>query len=169
LKAIPIQTAPEPGFMTDWQPLWVVLMTQAQGVSRVIERVHNNRLQYAQQLNEMGAKIDLYNPEIEDPKAYYEFDWDSQDANYHAAKIHGPTPLKGISLRVPDLRGGATLTIAALVASGQTTLENIELIERGYEDLNGRLGQLGAKIDRIDLPNNQSIQPPYINNTSSLS
>lgn len=149
LRARDVKTAPEPGFMTDWQPLWTLLMTQAKGTSRVIEAVHNDRLQFTQQLTEMGAKITLYNPDVADPEAFYEFDDPASDANWHAAKITGPTLLQARDLEIPDLRAGATLTVAALIAKGKSTLMGIEHIDRGYEELDGRLRQLGAKIKRL--------------------
>lgn len=150
LKACDIKTSPEPGFMTDWQPLWTILMTQAQGTSHVIEAVHNNRLQFATQLNQMGAKIELYSPKVSDPDKYYEFDDASKDANLHAARISGPTQFQPMKLTVPDLRAGATLTIAALIAKGKSEISDIHHIERGYEDLDGHLRQLGADIEKVE-------------------
>ena len=150
LKATDIKTTPEPGFMTDWQPLWTLLMTQAKGTSHVVEAVHNNRLQFSEQLNKMGAKIKLYNPQVKNPEKFYEFNNLKEDTNFHAAEIVGPTPLRAMSLKVPDLRAGATLTIAALIAKGRSILQDIHHIERGYENLDGRLRQLGAKIRRAD-------------------
>jgi len=149
LKAIDIQTQPAPGFMTDWQPLWTLLMTQAKGVSRVIERVHNNRFQFAQQLKKMGAEIDFYNPVVKEQERYYEFDHYREEGVFHAARIKGPVQLRGGKLEVTDLRAGATLTIAALVAQGQSTIVNLEHIDRGYEKLDEKLKQLGAKIKRL--------------------
>jgi len=146
LRPTSIKTAPEPGFMTDWQPLWTLLMTQAKGRCEVIEAVHNNRLQFTSQLNIMGANIKLYSPEVNDPESFYEFDNSVSDTNFHAAAISGPTPLKATTLEIPDLRAGATLTIAALIADGESRLTGIEHIERGYEDLDVRLRQLGANI-----------------------
>jgi UDP-N-acetylglucosamine 1-carboxyvinyltransferase len=149
LKATSLETSPAPGFMTDWQPLWTILMTQARGVSRVIERVHNNRFQFVPQLNQMGAKITLYNPQVKNLQEYYEFDDAEKDPNFHAAKVVGPTSLKGKELQVTDLRAGATLTIAALTAQGRSSLSQIEHIDRGYEQLDEKLKQLGAKIKRV--------------------
>ncbi|PIS09150.1 UDP-N-acetylglucosamine 1-carboxyvinyltransferase [Candidatus Beckwithbacteria bacterium CG10_big_fil_rev_8_21_14_0_10_34_10] len=149
LKATNIETQPAPGFMTDWQPLWTILMTQAKGISQVIERVHNNRFQYCHELEKMGAKIKLFNPEVRNLKKYYEFDNPETDKNLHAAKITGPTPLKGANLKVTDLRAGATLVMAALIAKGKSTLENISHIDRGYEKLDEKLRQLGANIKRV--------------------
>jgi UDP-N-acetylglucosamine 1-carboxyvinyltransferase len=150
LQATDIKTAPEPGFMTDWQPLWTLLMTQTKGVSRVIEAVHNSRLQFTEQLNRMGAKISLYQPKVTDLETFYEFDGPASDSNFHGAKITGPTPLRAGNFVVPDLRAGATLTIAALVAAGESILTGIDHIDRGYEQLDDRLRQLGAQIERRD-------------------
>jgi UDP-N-acetylglucosamine 1-carboxyvinyltransferase len=126
-------------------------MTQASGTSTIIEAVHNNRLQFSEQLNAMGAKIELFNPDVKDPETYYEFDiikgWDTP---MHAARITGPTDLKAATLYSPDLRGGATLTIAGLIARGQSTIEQIDHIERGYENLHDNLLNLGAEIKRVE-------------------
>ena len=149
LKAVDIETAPEPGFMTDWQPLWTTMMTQAQGTSTVVEAVHNNRLAFIKELNEMGAKIELFDPKIADPTAVYQFDWPERVHNFHAARVTGPTPLKGCHMTVPDLRGGATLVMAAIIASGESVIDNIELIERGYENFDERLRNLSANIERV--------------------
>jgi UDP-N-acetylglucosamine 1-carboxyvinyltransferase len=150
LQSTNIKTAPEPGFMTDWQPLWSILMTQANGESEIIEAVHNNRLQFTDQLVQMGANISLFNPETSNPEEFYEFDNPGEDTHLHGARIVGPTKLSSLNMNVPDLRAGATLTIAALVATGRSELNGIEHIERGYEELNGRLRQLGADIVRVE-------------------
>lgn len=151
LKATDITTAPYPGFMTDWQPLWTTLMTQAQGESEIIEAVYDYRLGFAQALVKMGAKIALFNPKITDPEKFYNFNIkDDKPANFHAAKVTGPTPLKGRKLKVTDIRSGATLTNAALIAQGKSVITGVERIDRGYEDLDGRLRQLGADIKRVD-------------------
>lgn len=147
LKAADLVTAPEPGFMTDWQPLWTTMMTQAQGVSTVVEAVHNNRLAFTSQLNSMGAKIELFDPQGYESK--YQFDWPEKSHNFHGARVFGPTPLIGKPLTVPDLRGGATLVLAAIMASGESTIDNIELIDRGYEHFDTRLRALSANISRI--------------------
>lgn len=149
LKATNILTRPHPGFMTDWQPLWAILMTQSQGTSEIIEAVHNNRFQYVDKLNQMGAKINFFEPANVDKQTYYEFDYSSEDDRIsHGIKIFGPTPLSAINAEIPDLRAGATLVIAALIADGQSSLTNIEHIDRGYEFLDQRLNQLGADIRR---------------------
>lgn len=147
LKAIDIITAPEPGFMTDWQPLWTTMMTQAGGTSTVIEAVHNNRLAFTSQLNTMGASIELFDPAGSEDT--YQFDWPEKTHNFHAARVHGPSRLMGTRLTVPDLRGGATLVLAAIMAEGESVIDNIELIDRGYEHFDDRLTNLSAKIERI--------------------
>jgi len=151
LKPVNIETAPYPGFMTDWQPLWTTLMTQAVGESIVHETIFENRFAYVPSLQKMGAEIKLFSPPISNPDIFYNFDWNSESAKYpHAVKISGPRKLKGSELEVTDIRAGATLVLAALIADRGSVLEGIEHIERGYVDLEGRLASLGAKIKRID-------------------
>ena len=150
LKATSVQTAPHPGFLTDWQPLWTTLMTQAYGLSIVHETVHENRFGFVESLKKMGAEIEFFKPKVDGPKQFYNFHW-TQKAKIspHAIKIQGPTKLQGSSLEVNDIRAGATLVLAALTAEGTTVLENIEHIERGYENLEERLELLGARIKRV--------------------
>jgi UDP-N-acetylglucosamine 1-carboxyvinyltransferase len=149
LVATDIITEPEPGFMTDWQPLWTTMMTSAKGASHVIELVHNNRLAFTKELNIMGANIELYDPIIDNPEDKYQFIWPERIHNFHAAKITGPTALHGVDMTVPDLRGGATLVMAAIMATGTSTISNVELIDRGYERFDERLRSLSANIERI--------------------
>jgi len=149
LNATNLTTSPEPGFMTDWQPLWTTMMTSATGVSEVIETVHNNRLAFTSELVRMGAKIELFDPRPKDPTEFYQFDWPERASNFHAARVVGPTTLTGTKLTVPDLRGGATLVMAALMARGDSVISNLEHIDRGYEDFDARLRLLGAKIKRV--------------------
>ena len=149
LKATDVITGPHPGFMTDWQPLWAVLMTQAKGQSVIHEAVHPNRFQYVAGLTRMGARIEKFNPPVADLAKTYHFNpADDRPAYHHAIRITGPTSLKAGNMDVPDLRAGATFVLAALVASGRTTLNHIEHIERGYESLEARLQAIGAKIKR---------------------
>ena len=150
LKATELKTAPYPGFMTDWQPLWTTLMTQAEGESIVVETIFPNRLRFTKDLIKMGAKISLFNPKVSDKERFYNFNLeDDQEDYFHAAKIFGPTKLKPIKVRIPDLRAGATLVLAGLMAKGESILANINQVDRGYENLNGRLIELGAKIKRV--------------------
>lgn len=149
LCATDITTAPEPGFMTDWQPLWTTMMTKATGVSHVIEAVTQHRLAFTDQLKEMGAKIEYYDPAPTDPTNFYEFNYPEKKSYPHAAIITGPTTLHGHTMTVPDLRGGATLVMAAIMAKGESVIDNVELIDRGYEQFDARLSQLSANIKRV--------------------
>lgn len=152
LRATDIITDVYPGFKTDWQPLWAVLLTQAEGTSEIHEAVSANRFQYAQALAEMGAQIELYNPEVKDPDKLYNFNLDEVQSHYrHALKITGPTELQGIDYTVADLRAGATIMIAAMAAHGKTTIIDTERhVERGYEAITHRFNSMGAKITRTE-------------------
>jgi UDP-N-acetylglucosamine 1-carboxyvinyltransferase len=126
-------------------------MTQANGESTVHETIFENRFGYMLYLQKMGAKVELFSPAVSDTANFYNFDWNSESAKYfHAAKIVGPTKLKGTDLEVTDIRAGATLVFAALMAEGESNLFGIEHIERGYENLEGRLSRLGARIRKVD-------------------
>lgn len=150
LKAINIETSPEPGFMTDWQAIFTILLTQTVGCSSIIERVYPSRFQHIENLKKMGAKINFFNPEIADPNTFYEFNKESDKPEYfHGVKIYGPTKLLPASFQINDLRAGASITIAALVANGTSTVDGVEFIERGYEKLAERLCSLGANIKYI--------------------
>ncbi len=150
LKATDVVTKYHPGFKTDWQPLWVTLMTQAQGTSTVHETVTQSRFQYVPALQEMGAKIELYNPEVTNPDEVYNFNLDVVDAtDRHAAKITGPTSFKPGSFTIKDLRHGATLLIAGMMSAGTTVLHDPDHhIDRGYENLDQAFSQLGAQITK---------------------
>jgi UDP-N-acetylglucosamine 1-carboxyvinyltransferase len=151
LKATQVQTAPHPGFMTDWQAIWATLMTQAKGVSIIHETVFENRFTYIPLLEKFGAEVRRMSVPLEDPEKIYNFNWTKESENlFHAAAVSGPTKLHAASEEVTDIRTGATLCLAALIAEGQSNLSNIELIERGYENLDGRLRELGAKIFKTD-------------------
>ena len=151
LRAVNITTQPHPGFMTDWQPLWSVLATQFKGTSEIIETVFTSRFQFVSSLQAMGAKIEFFQPKINSPESYYNFNLkDDLSSNFHGLQISGPTPLIGQTITVTDIRAGATLALAGLVAQGQTVLTGLEHIDRGYEDFSGRLLSLGAKIERIN-------------------
>ena len=150
LKAIDIETGPEPGFMTDWQAIFSVLLTQSIGVSSLIEKVYPSRFQHLSYLEKMGVKITLFNPAIKDPDTYYEFNSDADKPEYfHGVKIYGPVKLKPSQFSINDLRAGACITLAALTAEGESIIDNVEFIERGYEKLADRLCSLGANIKYI--------------------
>src|SRR6185312_6553867 len=139
LKPVTVETDVHPGFMTDWQQPLIVALTQANGVSIVHETVYENRLGFTASLNEMGAKIVVHPHGLPDtPRRVPRRDFEQ------AAVITGPTPLHGADVLVPDLRGGFSYLIAALVAEGQSTVRNVGLIRRGYEHIIEKLEALGA-------------------------
>jgi UDP-N-acetylglucosamine 1-carboxyvinyltransferase len=163
LKATTIETTPHPGFMTDWQSLWFTLMTQARGKSTIIERVYPSRFQYVDYLIKMGAKVKFFNPEVTNPNHYYNFNLDTDKPEYfHGADILGPINLKGICAEVNDIRAGATLTLAALIAEGESVISGAEKIERGYENLDVRLANLGGSIKRIRENKNDKKRSPIL-------
>jgi UDP-N-acetylglucosamine 1-carboxyvinyltransferase len=128
LKAAQVKTMPYPGLPTDLQAPFGVLATQAEGASLIFDTMYENRLKYINELKKMGADATILDP--------------------HRAVINGPTVLYGAEIESLDLRAGATLVIAALVAEGQSILGGVEQIDRGYENLDGRLRELGADITR---------------------
>ena len=128
IKAYDLKTHEYPGFSTDLQSPYVVLMTQARGNSLVQETIYDRRLIWTDMLSQMGANIIMCDP--------------------HRVVVSGPTRLYGKKLISPDIRAGIALVIAALVAEGRTEIDNIYQIDRGYERLDERLRQLGADIRR---------------------
>lgn len=149
IKATDVETTPYPGFMTDWQAPWAVLMTQAEGESIIHERVYESRFGYATELEKMGADITLFKPEVKNPEEFYNFNIeDDESENNHAAKIKGPTPLHNAVVTITDLRAGATLVLAALAAKGESVILEIQHLDRGYENFEKRLSMLGANIRR---------------------
>lgn len=145
-----ITTQPFPGFMTDWQGPWAVLMTKAKGMSIIHEAIYENRFGYASELEKMGANIELFNPVVKNPKTFYNFNLsDDNDGYKHAAKISGPVELHNGIVAITDLRAGATLVLAALAAKGKSVIIDIEHLDRGYEGFDQRLKGLGANIKRV--------------------
>lgn len=149
LKATHIITQPHPGFMTDWQAPWAVLMTQAKGRSTIHETIFEQRFSYVKELCKMGAKITYFCPKVKRPESLYNFNC-SKDYEFHrqAIEITGPTELHNAVLDIHDLRAGATLVIAALSAKGMSFVYGVEQIDRGYEAIELRLSKLGARIKR---------------------
>jgi UDP-N-acetylglucosamine 1-carboxyvinyltransferase len=127
LRAINAQSVPYPGLATDLQAPMAVLLTQAQGVSFIYERVFDNRLLYVGELRKMGAEV---------------------VTSGTTALISGPTPLIGASVRALDIRAGAALVLAGLAAQGRTEVSDIYHLDRGYEGLDQKLRSLGAVIQR---------------------
>lgn len=149
LQATDVTTQIEPGFMTDWQPLFATLLTQCRGTSVLHETIMQNRFQYVDALVQMGANIEKFNPEVENRDSVYNFNLEDDSPDYfHAIKVTGPTALQAGKFEVHDLRHGATLIIAALAASGTSYISGVEHVERGYEALAERLTSLGASISR---------------------
>lgn len=150
LQPTNITTSIYPGFMTDWQAPWAVLMTQAQGTSTIHETVFENKLGYANELKKMGAEITFFNPDVANKQELYNFNLaDDKPEYYHAISISGPTPLHDAVVMMLDIRAGATLVLAALAAKGETVISGVEKLDRGYENFETRLASLGANIKRI--------------------
>ena len=123
-----LRTAVYPGFATDLQAPFAVLLTQAKGVSKIYETLFEGRLNYLFELQKMGAEVEILNP--------------------NEALIKGPKKLKGVQIASCDIRAGAAMVLAALIADGSTEISNIDYIDRGYEQLDEKLRSLGAKIVR---------------------
>ncbi len=150
LVATDVVTSIYPGFMTDWQSPWAVLMTQAEGVSTIHETVFENKCGYYLELKKMGAKITPFKPHVEDPESFYNFNLDDDQKGFvHALKIYGPTELHNAVVNSIDIRAGATVVVAALAAKGKSTIFGIEKLDRGYENFEIRLNALGANIQRV--------------------
>jgi UDP-N-acetylglucosamine 1-carboxyvinyltransferase len=126
LAGVDVSTLPFPGFATDLQAQMMVVLTQATGAGIITENVYENRLQVAEELNRMNAGIDLFGG--------------------HRALIRGPRRLSGTIVQAPDLRGGAALVLAGLVAEGTTIVDSARHILRGYENFEEKLCGLGATV-----------------------
>ncbi len=150
LMSVDVQTSSYPGFMTDWQGPWSVLMTNAKGKTIIHETVYENRFGYVSELKKMGANIILFNPDVKNPEEVYGFNLSDNDPSYfHAIEVNGPTNLHNGVVEIADLRAGATLVLAALFAHGESTILGAEHLDRGYEKLEEGLGSLGADIKRV--------------------
>lgn len=146
LKPLAIETDVHPGFMTDWQQPWVLMMTQADGLSVVHETVYENRFGYVSELQKMGAEIELYTSCLGGGECRF-----TTLEHPHSAVIFGPTKLRGADINIPDLRAGFVYMIAAAIADGTSTVTGIHHVERGYEKIEDKLKGLGVKIERITL------------------
>lgn len=143
LKGIEVETDTHPGFMTDWQQPFVVVLTQAHGTSVVHETVYEERFGYTDTLVKMGANITLFS------NCLGEIECRFKGQNYkHSAVINGPSKLTAAEVEVPDIRAGLAFVVAALVAEGTSTLTGIHHLDRGYERLEEKLRGVGAKIKR---------------------
>jgi UDP-N-acetylglucosamine 1-carboxyvinyltransferase len=127
LKPIDIVTAPFPGFPTDMQAQFMAVLTQAEGTSHLTETIFENRFMHVPELARLGAKISIHG---------------------NVATVKGTTPLSGAVVMATDLRASASLIIAGLIARGETTIRRIYHLDRGYEHIEKKLSDLGAKIIR---------------------
>ena len=144
-KSIALETDVHPGFMTDWQQPFTVLLTQAKGMSVIHETVFADRFGYTEDLNRMGADTGLY------PKCLGELECRFRERDFnHSCIIRGPTPLQAADLTMPDIRAGASFLLAALCAHGTSRIRGIDHIERGYDQLYVKLQKLGAHIERVE-------------------
>ena len=125
LKAVDIKTMPYPGFPTDMQSIFTTMLTTAKGTSMIVENLFENRYKYTQELLRMGAKINIEGK---------------------TAVVKGVRKLYGATVKATDLRGGAALVMAGIVAKGNTKVENIEYILRGYEKFQQKLKNIGVDI-----------------------
>jgi UDP-N-acetylglucosamine 1-carboxyvinyltransferase len=131
LRACDLDTAPHPGFPTDLQAQYMALMTCAEGVSTIRETVFENRFQHALELARMGADVRVEGG---------------------AARVYGRTPLSGAAVMATDLRASACLVLAGVAATGQTVVDRIYHLDRGYEGMELKLQALGARVERVPEP-----------------
>jgi len=133
-----VKTLPYPGFLTDMQPMMTTLLTLSTGTSIVTESIFENRFKYVDELTKMGANIRV--------------------VESNTAIITGVERLTGAIVSASDLRGGAALVMAGLMAEGYTIVENVEYIERGYEDFERKMQKLGAAIAKVDARDTKAIR-----------
>jgi UDP-N-acetylglucosamine 1-carboxyvinyltransferase len=129
LRSIDIATLPYPGVATDYKPLVVTMLAVADGVGIVTENLYPGRFRYVEELQRLGADV---------------------RTDGHHAVVRGVSRLSGAPVRAPDIRAGAALVVAGLVADGQTVVSGVHHVDRGYDDLVGRLAALGADIERAE-------------------
>jgi len=128
LSSVDVSTLPYPGVATDYKPALVTLLSVADGVAIVSENIFAGRFRYVDELNRMGARISIEG---------------------HHAVIRGVVRLSGAQVKAPDIRAGAALVLAGLVADGETEVSGVAHIDRGYENFEGRLRALGADVTRV--------------------
>jgi UDP-N-acetylglucosamine 1-carboxyvinyltransferase len=140
-RAVDIATDAYPGLATDLQPPTCVLLSQASGTSRVHETIFEDRLEWLAELARMGAAVEMADP--------------------HHASIHGPARLHGADVEIGDLRAGASLILAALAAEGTTTIHGAHHVRRGYENIERKFQELGARVTRLPEPGTaEGMAPP---------
>lgn len=139
-----IETDVHPGFMTDWQQPFAVLLTQCLGSSVIHETVYENRFGYTKILQEMGADIEEFTQCLGGKSCRF-----NKLNHIHSIVIKGPTALKSKEIEIPDLRAGFSYVMAALIAKGSSYISQTHFLDRGYEDICFKLQSLGANIQRI--------------------
>ncbi|NGX46549.1 MAG: hypothetical protein K940chlam2_01741, partial [Chlamydiae bacterium] len=150
-----IETDVHPGFMTDWQQPYTVLMTQAEGSSVIHETVYENRFGYTKTLVKMGADIELFKQCLGGKSCRY-----APRGFYHSIIVKGNTPLTATEISIPDLRAGFAYVMAALIATGESVISGIPFLDRGYEKIVSKLQGLGAEIVRIQTkPDTKPLKP----------
>jgi len=149
IKPVDIETSPHPGFMTDWQPSWAILMIKANGQSVIHERVFENRFSYVDELKKLGSNIKFIESKVENPSDFYHFNYDKNNAYQQTIKIIGPSQLHNAILNIADLRAGAALACGALLAEGESVVNGASILERGYEDFVEKVKKLGGEIRKI--------------------
>ena len=139
-----LETDVHPGFMTDWQQPFVVLLTQATGASVIHETVYENRFGYTLTLKEMGADIELFTSCLGGKQCRF-----ASSNHLHSLVVKGSTPLLAKEIKIPDLRAGFAYVMAALLSPDTSTIHNIDFLDRGYDDLVTKLSLLGSEISRL--------------------
>jgi UDP-N-acetylglucosamine 1-carboxyvinyltransferase len=147
LRPAAVQTDTHPGFMTDWQPPLIVLMTQAEGMSVLHETVYEDRLVYIKALTEMGCEVELFDTCLGGPACRFH-----DTSAVHSAVVRGVSKLQGAEVTIPDVRAGFSSVIAAAVAEGPSLLRGIHHLERGYNKPYETLESLGLRLERVRVP-----------------
>ncbi|MGZ3634010.1 MAG: UDP-N-acetylglucosamine 1-carboxyvinyltransferase [Parachlamydiaceae bacterium] len=140
-----LETDVHPGFMTDWQQPFVVLLTQASGSSVIHETVYEKRFGYTETLRDMGADITLFKQCLGGKCCRF-----ASQSFSHSIIIKGSTPLKGMEIAIPDLRAGFAYVMAAVLASDSSVITGLPFLDRGYENLEGKLASLGVDVTRSE-------------------
>lgn len=141
-----LETDVHPGFMTDWQQPFVVMLTQAAGSSVIHETVYENRFGYAETLREMGGDITLFKQCLGGKCCRF-----ASQSFSHSLIVRGVTALQSREIQIPDLRAGFSYVMAALIAEGSSTITGLPFLDRGYENIVDKLVALGADVTRFDL------------------
>jgi UDP-N-acetylglucosamine 1-carboxyvinyltransferase len=142
-----LETDVHPGFLTDWQQPFVLLLTQSHGASIIHETVYENRFGYIQTLKEMGADIELFTECLGGSACRF-----ASHNYHHSVVVKGPTKLHGKEIIIPDLRAGFAYVMAALLAEDESIIRNLHYLDRGYEHIDHKLCTLGADIQRGSSP-----------------